>query len=84
MARPIQIRRSFAGRLKLALCSAGIPECDHVQYLGSIAAANSQLPIKWLQGLSEPTRTTLTHIALRLDVRPEWLLNGSGRMKPSD
>jgi hypothetical protein len=81
MARPIEIRRCFAGRLRLALCNAGIPECDHTQHLGSMAVANSQLPTKWLQGLSEPTRTTLTHIAIRLDVRPEWLLNGSGGMK---
>jgi len=84
MARPIQMRKSFAERLRLALCNAGIPECDHAQYLGSIAVANSQLPTKWLQGLSEPTRTTLTHIATRLDVRAEWLLNGSGGMKQSN
>lgn len=80
MARPIEIRKSFAARLKLALCSAGIPECDHAKYLGMLAVANSQLPTKWLQGLSEPTRTTLTHIALNLNVRAEWLLNGAGEM----
>lgn len=80
MTRPIEMRKSFAERLKLALCNAGVPECDHARYLGKLAVANSQLPAKWLQGLSEPTRTTLTHIALHLNVRAEWLLNGAGEM----
>lgn len=83
MARPLEMRLAFARRLADAMNSAGIPACDHVLHLGRLAGVSSQLPHRWLQGLAVPSRTTLSHIAKLLNVKPEWLLKGSGDMSPS-
>lgn len=83
MALPLEMRRAFAKRLTDTLNSAGVPEVDHALHLGKLADVSSQLPQRWLQGLAVPSRTTLSHIAKLLNVKPEWLLKGSGDMKPS-
>ncbi len=81
MARPMEMRKAFARRLIEALNDAGIPEHEHASYLGMIVGTNAELPKKWLSALTTPTRTTLSHIATRLKVRPAWLLVGSGLMR---
>lgn len=80
MARMLHIRRSFAARLKKALDSAGIAELDHSVVLVQITGARSELSLKWLQGITEPGRTTISHIALHLHVRAAWLADGQGEM----
>lgn len=81
MARLLHIRRSFAARLKLALDSMGVPESDQPVLLANLAGVRSELSVKWLQGIAEPGRTTISHIALHLQVRPALLTDGHGEMK---
>lgn len=81
MIRPIEMRKAFARRLANALLDAGIPETEHGSYLKSLTGADVQLPKRWLQGISTPTRTTLSHIAASLKIRRDWLSSGTGQMK---
>lgn len=84
----IRIRREFSARLNEALDDAEVPPKDQGRQTatGRMFGTSQKGARKWLEGEGLPRPPMQKKIAVKLNVRQEWLMFGLGpkRLDPED